>query len=393
MTYSIKKITLVLFVTICLFGLTSCGSDKQSVDVEKTPGVDESIADSIVETEPETTKKVEPPIVSYNYSEEELNLPDSSGRFEKVIVEKLEIKESIGDEILGVLHLGDSIEVIKDSGTAYEIVMVDGKEGMVQTKFITRKLFDDNPQDFIFPDSYKRYLTGDDINQLENEESVRIAINEIYARRGRIFNSDDLNERFLSTEWYEAVTPPEEFDSNQDFYLNDYERENILLLDTYRNDTFVNVGPDETEEDFVATGLSEAEIRQQLYDETMDVDLSQYCGRYICYANRTPIVDIIIDQNAGFHDRAHLFYQYIDPYGDGSGFAEGDFDKLNFGNTNILGIGFAKEKDPVPGGYSATLFITFEEEKITFVYYIRDNSLVCGAYPRKSVSGVLQKVE
>lgn len=54
-------------------------------------------------------------------------------------------------------------------------------------------------------DSYKRYLTENDVNQLEDEESVRIAINEIYARRGRIFNSDDLNERFFSTDWYKAV--------------------------------------------------------------------------------------------------------------------------------------------------------------------------------------------
>ena len=54
-------------------------------------------------------------------------------------------------------------------------------------------------------DSYKRCLTENDVNQLEDEESVRIAINEIYARRGRIFNSDDLNERFFSTDWYKAV--------------------------------------------------------------------------------------------------------------------------------------------------------------------------------------------
>ncbi len=59
--------------------------------------------------------------------------------------------------------------------------------------------------EFIFPDSDSRLLTPDDLRGLSKEE-LRIARNEIFARRGRYFNSPDLIARFSRYRWYAPNT-------------------------------------------------------------------------------------------------------------------------------------------------------------------------------------------
>ena len=56
--------------------------------------------------------------------------------------------------------------------------------------------------EYILPDSDTRCLTEEDVTGL-SEEEIRIALNEIYARHGRIFQSEDLNAYFASRSWYE----------------------------------------------------------------------------------------------------------------------------------------------------------------------------------------------
>jgi len=381
-----KKLVMTICIVCCAAMLGSCGSAEQETVAET-----ETQAVTTAEETEEVT--VAPPVIADN-SYDEYTLTTPNGRIETVIVEELEIKERIGDGIIGTLYLGDAIEVEKDSGTAYEDVVFNGKEGVVQTKYLTKKVFDDNAQDFIFPDSYKRYLTEEDANSLNDEESVRLAINEIYARRGRIFNSEDLNERFLATEWYEAVTTPNEFDNNLDFYLNEYDKANIELLDAYRTDAFIATGPEDSANEPQRILYEESEetmSAKELYDNTPDVDLSQYYGTYWYFeSNDRPQVYIKISPDEKHSDRAYLSYNYIDPYGP-SGVAGKYIDKLNFGGTNILGTGWNEENDL--GCYSASLFVTFDASETTFVYYIRQNTLPYGAYPRKDASGKLEKLE
>jgi hypothetical protein len=74
---------------------------------------------------------------------------------------------------------------------------------------------------FIFPDSDRRLLTAAEIARLSPVE-LRIARNEIFARRGRYFKSDDLNQHFGAFAWYRPYTwePP----------LNAIERQNAEML-------------------------------------------------------------------------------------------------------------------------------------------------------------------
>jgi hypothetical protein len=55
---------------------------------------------------------------------------------------------------------------------------------------------------FIFPDSSERRLTRDELRGLSVKE-LRIARNEIFARNGRFFQSDDLTQHFRQYSWYQ----------------------------------------------------------------------------------------------------------------------------------------------------------------------------------------------
>lgn len=83
--------------------------------------------------------------------------------------------------------------------------------------------------EFIFPDSNLRLLTESDINGKSAEE-LRIAKNEIYARRGRIFTSEDLREYFESKSWYQGYIPADQFEES---VFNQIEKDNIAFIQRY----------------------------------------------------------------------------------------------------------------------------------------------------------------
>lgn len=82
---------------------------------------------------------------------------------------------------------------------------------------------------YILADSSTRYLTRSDISNLSSAD-LRIARNEIYARNGRRFNDETLQEYFNSKSWYTPLYSPEAFDINGNDILNDYEIKNLELI-------------------------------------------------------------------------------------------------------------------------------------------------------------------
>ena len=80
---------------------------------------------------------------------------------------------------------------------------------------------------FIFPNSDSSYLSNAQVSALSDDD-LQLAINEIYARRGRIFKDASLNAYFNSQSWYEGKYTAEEFEKNVKF--NTYEQKNLQLL-------------------------------------------------------------------------------------------------------------------------------------------------------------------
>ncbi len=83
--------------------------------------------------------------------------------------------------------------------------------------------------DFIFYDSDVRYLSGSELAGLSNWQ-LRIARNEIYARHGRLFKDDDLQNYFNSCSWYYGYISPDSFNNN---VLNEVEVYNVNLIKQY----------------------------------------------------------------------------------------------------------------------------------------------------------------
>ena len=67
-----------------------------------------------------------------------------------------------------------------------------------------------------------------------SRSELNLALNEIYARRGRIFNSSSLSSYFNAQSWYTPKYTEDEF--SKKVTLNDYENKNIqMILDVQQN--------------------------------------------------------------------------------------------------------------------------------------------------------------
>lgn len=80
--------------------------------------------------------------------------------------------------------------------------------------------------DYFFQDSAVRYLTDADVSGLTLQQ-LCYARNEIYARRGYIFQAEELRNYFGSKPWYYPTIPAAEFSES---VFNSYETANIALL-------------------------------------------------------------------------------------------------------------------------------------------------------------------
>lgn len=89
--------------------------------------------------------------------------------------------------------------------------------------------------EYIFPEVAERYLDRQEVARL-SPQAVSYAKNEIYARHGRKFASQELKDYFGSKSWYAGTVDSDDF---TDKVFNVYEQANLLLIveyDTYRLD-------------------------------------------------------------------------------------------------------------------------------------------------------------
>ena len=83
--------------------------------------------------------------------------------------------------------------------------------------------------DFVIFDSDTRYITAADLAML-SQEQLRLARNEIYARRGRLFKDTYLQDYFNQKSWYQGTIAPDAFSETM---FNDYERANAYFIADY----------------------------------------------------------------------------------------------------------------------------------------------------------------
>ncbi|MBQ6635658.1 MAG: YARHG domain-containing protein [Lachnospiraceae bacterium] len=88
---------------------------------------------------------------------------------------------------------------------------------------------------YILPDSDKRTYTREELSSLD-DYSIQMAINELYARRGRKFSTPEIQEYFNGKSWYKGTISPEKFDETEDSVFNEYEIKNRELLADIRDE-------------------------------------------------------------------------------------------------------------------------------------------------------------
>ncbi|MEI3337903.1 MAG: YARHG domain-containing protein [Clostridium sp.] len=109
-----------------------------------------------------------------------------------------------------------------------------------ETDTISLELVDSSEEDndYILPDSDKKYLSVEDIKNLSKEE-LAIARNEIFARHGYVFKMEEYKNYFKSKTWYKENPSF----SGSESELNEYEKANINLIKSYESNK-INVTED-----------------------------------------------------------------------------------------------------------------------------------------------------
>lgn len=144
-----------------------------------------------------------------------------------MIMKKKGIRNVIGASLLTISCLGAVFCTgigAKEVWAASILVGADLVEGL-----------DRDPETYILANSDKEELTYDQIRDLSATER-QMAVNEIYARRGRKFVLTEVQNYFNDKFWYDGTIAPEDFDES---IFNEYENANLALLckslEKYRN--------------------------------------------------------------------------------------------------------------------------------------------------------------
>ena len=145
----------------------------------------------------------------------------------------------------------------------------------------------DTRSEYIFPDMDTRYLTQDEVSKL-SLQAVCYAKNELYARHGRKFLSQELKDYFNDKTWYEGTVDPDSFSPG---VFNTYENDNLLLLVS-------------AEEKLLPGGYV---LDQQGYDiHKVDTACKHTLGETAKRGDTSGYVFVVIDSDSIMHDDARL---------------------------------------------------------------------------------------
>ena len=97
------------------------------------------------------------------------------------------------------------------------------------TLLVSSGLKNIDDSEYILPKSDTKYISKREIKDMSKKE-LTLALNEIYARYGLMFNTTSVQKYFNSKDWYVPSIKPGHFDYSQ---FNDYERHNVDTIVNY----------------------------------------------------------------------------------------------------------------------------------------------------------------
>lgn len=117
----------------------------------------------------------------------------------------------------------DTVEEASEMYVKYADMMEDARDDVDDY---------DMDVDYVLPYSSNVYVDESDLYGL-SEWQVRIARNEIYARHGRRFKDQELQNYFDSCSWYRGTMSPSEFSAKEKSILNSCEKKNLITISKY----------------------------------------------------------------------------------------------------------------------------------------------------------------
>lgn len=94
--------------------------------------------------------------------------------------------------------------------------------------------------DYVLADSASRAYSRSELEKMDNHQ-LFLARNEIYARHGRQFKNEELQQYFGSKDWYKGTITPESF--NEEAVFNQIEKDNVKIMldiEKSRNSPYLN---------------------------------------------------------------------------------------------------------------------------------------------------------
>lgn len=139
-----------------------------------------------------------------------------------------EYVQAVADRAQELINADNEAGAFKLIGEALERFPEDSDLKQLKNTLKKENETDETEQseDYILPQSDSKYLTSADVTGLTLKE-VNYAKNEIFARHGRLFNSNELQTYFNSKTWYNGTISSDSFDAK---VLNEYESANVKFL-------------------------------------------------------------------------------------------------------------------------------------------------------------------
>ena len=143
----------------------------------------------------------------------------------------------------GTTHDPDSIELSGvEQANLDTILEYEGSGGQIKASSKKDPEPEPAPDDtdvsmsnvYILPDSAKKELNESDLDKL-SEVDIRIARNELFARHGLIFKSEDLNLYFTNQAWYKGTVKDQD-----SIRLNSIEQKNLDFIIRYEEEHGLN---------------------------------------------------------------------------------------------------------------------------------------------------------
>ena len=142
----------------------------------------------------------------------------------------VDVMETISEE---EINLGEeNVNVGPDENMTGYLMAEENDEVTEEMISSIETVSEENEAEYILPGSDTRYIREEELEGLSAEQ-CRLARNELYARHGRKFDDEELQNYFEQFDWYVPSIEPEDFSEES---LNEYELANRDLIVKYEEE-------------------------------------------------------------------------------------------------------------------------------------------------------------